>query len=87
MKLHDGTQLSICYNEFKNKRGISIVFVSSDLSFPVNLTVTQWKLVGLLIDTANIFDQETLTISSCIVTVSEVVFVVSSVISELPKPS
>lgn len=65
----------------------AIVFASSDLSLPVNLTVSQWDLINLLIDTLNIFDQATLAVSSSSVSVSEIIPIVNSVISELGKPS
>ena len=69
----------------KQKR--AIVFASADLTLPVNLTVSQWEHIDLLINTLNIFDQATLALSSSTVTVSETIPIVNSVISHLQKPS
>lgn len=64
----------------------AIVFASSDISLPVNFTVTQWELFGLLIERVNIFNQPILAVSSPTVTVSMIIPIVNCVIYELQKP-
>ena len=69
------------------KQRRAIMFASTDISLPVQLTSAQWDLIDSLVETLNLFDHSTLAVSSSSVSISEVIPIVNSTVSELKKPA